>query len=59
MSEAIIIKIILLHLVAVLIVCFLGMMTVGHTTIQKCLICILSIVIISMIASLGYVIINV
>lgn len=37
MSEAIIIKIILLHLVAVLIVCFLGMMTVRHTTIQKCL----------------------
>lgn len=59
MSEAIIIKIILLHLVAVLIVCLLGMMTVDRIAIQKCLICILFIVIISMIASLGYVIINV
>lgn len=59
MSEAIVIKIILLHLVAGTIVCFLGMMTVGHTTIQKCLRGILSTVIISMIASLGYVIINV
>lgn len=59
MSEAIIIKIILLHLVAGMIVSLLGMMTVGHTTIQKCLRGILLIVILSMIASLGYVIINV
>lgn len=59
MSEAIVIKIILLHLVAGAIICFLGMMTVGHTTVQKYLIGILSIVVISMIVSLGYVIINV
>lgn len=59
MNEAMVIKIILLHLVAGTIVCFIGMMTVGHTTIQKYLRGILSIVIISMIASLGYVIINV
>ena len=59
MSEAIVIKIILLHLVTGAIVCFLGMITVGHTTIQKYLRGILSIVIISMITSLGYVIINV
>lgn len=59
MSGAIVIKIILLHLVAGMIVCFLGMMTIGHTSIQKYLRGILSIVIISMIASLGYVIINV
>lgn len=58
MSEAIVIKIILLHLVVGMIVCFLGMMTVGHTNIQKYLRGILSIVVISMIASLGYVIIN-
>ncbi|EOA48959.1 hypothetical protein AB9N12_12395 [Bacteroides sp. AN502(2024)] len=59
MSEAIVIKITLLHLVAGMIVCFLGMMTVGRTSIQKYLRGILLIVIISMIASLGYVLINV
>lgn len=59
MSEATVIKIILLHLVSGAIVCFLGMMTVGHTTIQKYLRGVFWIVTISMIASLGYVIINV
>lgn len=58
MSE-IIIKIACLHLVSVMIVCLLGMMTVDHTTIQKCLRSIFFIVILSMIVSLGYVIINV
>lgn len=59
MSEVIVFKIILLHLVAGMIVCLLGMMTVGHTTIQKCLKGIVWMISISMIASLGYVLINV
>ena len=53
MSEVIVFKIILLHLVAGMIVCLLGMMTVGHTIIQKCLRGIIGMVIISMITSLG------
>lgn len=59
MTEEIVIKIILLHFVARTIVCFLGLMTVEHTIIQKCLRGILMMVVISMIASLGYVIFNV
>ena len=59
MSEVIVFKIILLHLVAGMIVCRLGMMRVGDTIIQKCLRGIIGMVIISMITSLGYVLINV
>lgn len=58
MIEVTVIKIILLNLVSGMIVCFLGMITVGHTTIQKYLREILLIVVISMMVSLVYVIIN-
>lgn len=58
MIEVTVIKIILLNLVSGMIVCFLGMITVEHTTIQKYLREILLIVVISMMVSLVYVIIN-
>ena len=58
MGEVIVIKIILLHLIAEAIVCFLGMITMDHTTIQKYLRGTLFIVVLSMMVSLGYVIIN-
>lgn len=58
MGEVIVIKIILLHLIAEAIVCFLGMITMDHTTIQEYLRGTLFIVVLSMMVSLGYVIIN-
>ena len=48
MGEVIVIKIILLHLIAEAIVCFLGMITMDHTTIQKYLRGTLFIVVLSM-----------
>lgn len=58
MSGDIMIKIILLHFVALMITFFLGMMTLEHTIIQKCLKGLYVMVVVSIMTLSVYVIIN-